>query len=187
MYVPKPHFSCWTCSIHQWDNLGIVSSEAATHATGKRKNHTTVKCEQTTCSVGEPWAGSWGCLLRAWREIQETPRSWKATGFFFSMFALKNGPRNGDWWQWWHRCFSWFGPFARLETLSRLLDFQHNAALPRTKGYIFGSRLGLVLKPMGFLFISLEVYPDQLATCEVVPCQAESAVTRVTNSNGFPK
>ncbi|CAK9056840.1 Ribonuclease H [Durusdinium trenchii] len=27
---------------------------AATHATGKRKNHTTVKCEQTTCSAGEP-------------------------------------------------------------------------------------------------------------------------------------
>lgn len=32
---------------------GFFSLEgfAATHATGKRKNHTTVKCEQTTCSV----------------------------------------------------------------------------------------------------------------------------------------
>lgn len=32
----------------------LLSPEAATHATGKRKNHTTVKCEQTTCSAGEP-------------------------------------------------------------------------------------------------------------------------------------
>ena len=51
---------------------GRVFSEAATHATGKRKNHTTVKCEQTTCSVGETLEAG-GISELGGPEIQETP------------------------------------------------------------------------------------------------------------------